>query len=54
MVRPDIIDVTLIPDVVRDSIAKATLAAVTEFLEKPGSREFLDAVILEKGWDFDE
>lgn len=36
------IDVTQIPDHVRDSLAKATLEAVQRFLRQPGGRELLE------------
>ena len=39
------IDVTLIPDHVRDSLAAATFEAVTRFLSQPGGREKLDAKV---------
>lgn len=37
------IDVTLIPDYVRDTIAATLLAGIRSFLREPGGREFLEA-----------
>jgi len=36
------IDLSLIPDHVKDELSHATLVAVNEFLLQPGGREFLD------------
>ena len=43
------IDVTQIPDHVRDSLAEATLRAYKDFIKIPGNREKLDKRIAEKG-----
>lgn len=42
------IDVSLIPDAVRDNLAAATLDSVRAFLRQPGGREKLDARIAAK------
>lgn len=39
------INTKLIPDFVRDDLAKATLEAVISFLQQPGGRDMLDARI---------
>lgn len=39
------IDVTLIPDHVRDDLAAATLEAVQRFIRRPGGRKYLDSKI---------
>lgn len=42
------IDVSAIPDAVRDDLAAATLRHVRDFLRRPGGREALDARIAAK------
>jgi hypothetical protein len=37
------LDLSSIPDYVREELAAATLEAVENFLRQPGGREFLDA-----------
>lgn len=39
------VDTASIPDYVRDSIAEITLKCVREYLQQPGGRERLDALI---------
>lgn len=40
-----VIDFSLVPDHVRDELAAATLESVSSFLQQPGGREKLDALI---------
>lgn len=44
IVPPDVyVDVTKIPDYVRDQLARATMELILDILRQPGGREMLDA-----------
>lgn len=50
MNTPEIkVNLSDIPDHVRDYLAEATLEAVKAFMKKPSGKEFLDSKIAQKG-----